>query len=683
MSALTRIFIMAIIAILAACGSPRDISVTEPARVSNDLVKQTIEELVQMHGQNHQARIEKGVAQAAALWNEADGTADDFKAFCTENFAGDTEAREAMFTSLSRNFEAIWGFNNQMLVELNRALHLDWGPLQSVDLLFAEYAPTAHLTDDLFKNKIAFITILNFPFYSLQEKNERAQNWSRLDWAYARMGDVFISRMPASIGQQISAISTRSDSYISEYNIRMDQLLDNEGNTLFPQGMSLITHWGLRDEIKSNYALEDGLPKQDMIYQVMQRIINQDIPQVVINNPQVQWNPYENKVLSNGQQTSWEREPDTRYLQLLNNFKAHQAADAYNPNYPTYIQRAFDQGLELSQQEVEALFTQLVSSPILKDVGALISKRLGRPLRPYDIWYDGFKARSSISAEFLDGITRQRYPDAQAFEADLPNILQRLGYEGDRAQYLASKIVVEGSRGAGHAWGAAMRSQKSRLRTRIPETGMDYKGYNIAIHEFGHNVEQTVTLYDVDHYMMNGVPNTAFTEAMAFMYQARDLRLLGINNNDPMVEYLNVLDKIWSVYEIMGVSLVDMAVWKWLYANPDATPEQLRNETVRIAQFVWNKYYAPVFGMENQPILAIYSHMISYPLYLSAYPLGHLIMFQIEQQIKGKNLASETDRMLMAGRLTPQEWMRQAVGQSISIQPMLTAAEEAVKRFED
>ena len=34
-----------------------------------------------------------------------------------------------------------------------------------------------------------------------------------------------------------------------------------------------------------------------------------------------------------------------------------------------------------------------------------------------------------------------------------------------------------------------MKGQRSRLRTRIPSQGMDYKGYNIAIHEFGHNVE--------------------------------------------------------------------------------------------------------------------------------------------------------------------------------------------------
>jgi hypothetical protein len=681
MLTIQKIVLMAIIATLSACNGPAKKQQDEASPIGQELITQTIDELTQKHGEAQLARMTKGVEQVAALWTEADGTPDDFKSFCIEQFIDDVEARDALFESLSRNFEALWGHSNQISVELNKALHLDVGPLQPVDLIFAGYAPTAHFYDDFFGNKIAWITILNFPFYSLDEKKGMAETWTRKEWAYARMGDVFISRVPATVSQEISAIATQSDSYISEYNIRMDRLLDEQGNSLFPDGMSLITHWGLRDEIKSNYGKDDGLPKQEMIYQVMKRIIHQDIPLQVINNPEVTWNPYENTVYSNGNTLEWEREPDTRYEQLLGNFKANKASDGYHPNYPTYIERAFDQGLELSQAEVEELFTELVSSPLLKEVGTLISKRLGRELRPYDIWYDGFKARSSISGEYLDGITRELYPDAAALEKDLPNILTKLGYTRDRAEYIGSKVTVEGSRGAGHAWGAEMRCQLSRLRTRIPETGMDYKGYNIAVHEFGHNVEQTISLYDVDFYMMNGVPNTAFTEAMAFIYQARDLELLGINTTDPQISHLNVLDNFWGVYEIMGVSLVDMELWKWMYANPETTAAQLKDETIRISQDVWNKFFAPVFGVENEPILAIYSHMISYPLYLSAYPIGHLIEFQIEEHIKDKNLASETDRMFTAGRLIPQEWMRKAVGAPISNQPMLDAVEVALENL--
>lgn len=640
-----------------------------------------VSQLSDKFGSQQQERIEKGVSQVASFWMVSDGGLEDFKKFCLENYQGDESKRHSLFEKLAFNYEKIWGHFNQMSLELNKALHLDAGPIEPVDVLFGSFSPSAHLADDLFSNGIAFLTILNFPFYSLEEKAEMASEWDRRDWAYARMGDIYNSRVPASVNQEASRIATASDNYISEYNIVMGRLVDDEGARLFPENMRLITHWGLRDEIKSNYGLADGLPKQRIIYQVMERIIRQEIPEVVINNAEADWNPFSNEVRRNGETVDNRPEPDTRYKQLLDNFHARRAADPYSPSYPTAIQRTFNQGLELTQPEVEALFKELVGSPVLSQVGQLVSQRLGRPLEPFDIWYDGFKARSAISEEELDRIVGQRYPNRESFENDLPNILVNLGWAPDRASDIASKIVVEASRGAGHAWGAAMRSQYSHLRTRIGSDGMDYKGYNIAVHEFGHNVEQTISLHDVDYYMINGVPNTAFTEALAFIFQSRDLELLGISGADPMAEHLNALDKLWGTYEIMGVSLVDMEVWKWMYDNPSASPGRLKEQVIAIATEVWNKYYAPVFGVEDSPILAIYSHMISYPLYLSAYPLGRLIEFQLEQQIHGKSLADETDRVFALGRLIPQQWMLEAVGQPLSAAPMIDAAAVAVNAF--
>jgi oligoendopeptidase F len=210
---------------------------------------------------------------------------------------------------------------------------------------------------------------------------------------------------------------------------------------------------------------------------------------------------------------------------------------------------------------------------------------------------------------------------------------------------------------------------------------MDYKGYNIAIHEFGHNVEQTLSLYDVDHYMMNGVPNTAFTEALAFIFQKRDLQLLGIEDQNPKAEALETLDVLWSAYEIMGVSLLDMRVWKWLYAHPDATADELKNQTIKLAREIWNDYFAPVYGVKDAPILAVYSHMISNPLYLSNYAYGNIIEFQLEQHLKQKEFAEEVQRIFRQGQLTPNEWMRQAVGDPIDVQPMLESAADALDKI--
>lgn len=644
-------------------------------------VQSVIDQLTEKHGDSRKDLISRGVRQAAALWRTEDGTAEEFETFCLTHYQGDDSARKTLFETLSTNFEVLWGHMNQMSLMLNKPLHLDQGPITPVDVMFGSYSPYAHLADDFFGNKIAFVTILNFPFFKLEEKAEMGPGWSRLQWAYARLGDVFTSRVPSAINQEASRISTESDNYISEYNIIMDKLVNDVGQTLFPENMRLITHWGLRDEIKSQYGNPGGLEKQQMIYQVMRRIIAQDIPQKVINNPEFTWNPISNEVFKDGQKVDATPEPDTRYQHLLNSFNIARKADPYSPSYPTAIERAFNAGLELTQPEVEELFINLVSSPLAKEVGTLISQRLGRPLQPFDIWYDGFKARSAISEAELNAIVGKKYPSGEAFENDMPNILMKLGWSRERANFIASKIVVEGSRGAGHAWGAQMRSQMSHLRTRIGKDGMDYKGYNIAIHELGHNVEQTITLHDVDYYTMSGVPNTAFTEALAFIFQVRDLDLLGIKSGNPNEIHLRVLDNFWGSYEIMGVSLVDMAVWKWMYQNPNATAAQLKDETIKIAIDVWNKYFAPVFGVNDSPILAVYSHMISYPLYLSAYPLGHLIEFQIEGNLNGLNVGPETDRMFKAGKLIPQEWMKLAVGSPISNQPMLKAVEEALKHI--
>ena len=621
----------------------------------------------------------KGVGQVAFFWQDKDGTEAEFIEFCKSNALNKSEEFDLSFQKISEYLEVLRGHYNKMSLDLKQTLHLDKGEIMPIDMMFGSYDPSSHFTEDLFENKIAFFVLLNFPLHPLEAKIAKGEFRNRKQWAAARMGDIFTSRVPANLNADLSTILTEADTYIAEYNIFMGNLVDNKFNTYFPKDMKLISHWNLRDELKSQYAAKEGLYNQKMIYNVMKHIIAQDIPMEVINKNDVQWDPATNKIYKDKKEVTATPEPCTRYEWIVKLFNSLKAADKYSPFYDTYIKRKFNEEMEIPQPEVEELFTAFVSSPTVRQAAKLIEKRLGRKLEPFDIWYNGFKARSGISEEELNKITRAKYPNTQAFKNDIPNMLVKLGFTKEKAEQIASKIEVDGARGAGHAWGAEMKSENAHLRTRIAKTGMDYKGYNIAIHELGHNVEQTLTLQDVDYWMLKGVPNTAFTEAWAFTFQKRDMMLLGIEETNPDKEHISALDNLWSTYEIMGVSLVDMNVWKWLYANPNATKEQLKDQVIIIAKDVWNKYYADVFGVKDQPILAIYSHMIDNPLYLSAYPLGHLIEFQIEQQIKGKNLADEMIRICTQGRLTPQLWMKQAVGSKLSGEPTLKAAEEALK----
>lgn len=652
--------------------------------ITQNVIDSVVNRVMTNYDEEEYLYVSMGVTQVANLWRESDGTVADFEAFCEKNYIYDGMARRNLFLRLSSNFETIFGHNNMVSLKLKEPVHLSTYEMLDVDEIFSAYEPGSHFTDDFFANKIAFITALNFPNYPLELKTKYARRWSRLEWGYARMGDMFTSRVPAEVNQKVAEALSASDNYISGYNIWVGNLVDDQMQTHFARDMKLLSHWNLRDELKANYnGGDEGLLKQQMIYTVMLHIINQDIPEAVIDNPDLQWNPTTNKVYKDGQEEAATAEPDTRYQTLLNNFKAMELVDPYTPDYPTFIKRAFDGGMEISQEDVEKAFKDLCSSDQVKKVADLIKSRLGRDLQPFDIWYDGFKARSGLDQEMLTKMTREKYPNTTAFEKDIPNMLMKLGFKPDKAKEIASHITVDPARGSGHAWGASMKGDKAHLRTRIGSDGMDYKGYNIAIHELGHNVEQTISLYFVDFYMLQGVPNTAFTEALAFTFQKRDLELLGFPNRDPNKDAMEALDIFWGAYEIMGVSLVDMAVWKWLYEHPDATAAQLKETVIASAKEVWNKYFAEAFGVTDSPILAIYSHMIDNPLYLSNYPVGHLIDFQLDGYLKGKNFADEVLRIYTQGDIIPQYWMKEAVGSPISINPLLEATEKALEAIRE
>lgn len=620
-----------------------------------------------------------GVQQAWELWTEEDGSRAEFEQLVSDYYCQTDSQRQMLFESLSRILENVYQSADMLTVELLRPTQLtNAAEPQMADWIMSGYNPLAHFSDDMFASKLAFVTIINFPHYSLEEKNELGRTWSRREWAYARMGDVFTSRVPGEVNARISQVNANAENYIADYNIYMGNLRTEDGRQLWENDKVLLSHWNLRDELKALYQSDNlesrgrNREKQEMIYKVMQCIVDQTIPQEAINGKDYIWEPFAD---FNG-----ENEPYTRYQKILDIAHAYFAADAYYPSAPTAIQRNFEEGVEIPAAELDSLFRALVGSEQVKQVASIIKERLERDLRPYDIWYDGFKARASLNEDILSAETRQLYPDANAFAADMHRLLTKMGFYSEDARWIAHHIAVEPARGSGHAWPCMGRKEDARLRTRIPAGGMDYKGYNIAVHEFGHCVEQVLDMYFIDYYMLSGVPNTAYTEASAFLWQHRDLQLLpesrmgnGINNPD------EVLDQFWSMYEIMGVSLVDMAMWQWIYAHPKATAKELCEATQQIAKDIWNQYYEPVLGEHDCILLAVYSHMVNAPMYLPNYPLGHIVQYQLEEHLAQyqtqKDFALEYMRIYRLGRLTPKEWMVQAVGEAPSIEPILRAVD--------
>jgi hypothetical protein len=662
------------------------------APVAGNLPQDLVAELVKKHGDAQRPRIERGLRQVAALWRSSDG---NLAEFAREHFVADETQLENHVLRLQTAFEELDGHTNEMVRELKRPLDTDEGPLSPLDKLLGSVDPSVHVIEDLFQSKVGFWVLLNLPLTDLNQRISDGEKWSRKTWAQVRLTQRFSRRIPPDIQQKVTDSVVAGERYIASYNLYLHHLLDDKNRRLFPKGLRLISHWNLRDEIRAAYSAQEPLAKQRTIQKAMQRIVDQSIPLAVIDDPRVDWNPFTNEVrlspkeeIEPGQKTTplpsplSVREPDTRYAMLLSQARAQRLFDPYSPQEKTLIERSFQRSREIPEPEVVRALIEICSSPLIKQLGVLAEKQLGRKLEAHDLWYAGFRPRSRFSEEKLDEITRKRYPSRAAFEADLPAILEKLSFTPLRAKFLAEHIRVDAARGAGHAMQAMRRGDFPRLRTRIGPQGMDYKGYNIAIHELGHNVEQVFSLYEVGDTLLAGVPNNAFTEALAFVFQKRDIELLDLGKPDPETDRRRILAEFWETWEIAGVALVDIATWHYLYDHPDATPSALREEVVRLSKEVWNRYYADVLHEKDSTLLGIYSHMIQNTLYLPDYPLGHLIAAQLEEHFAKQppgSLGQEFERVAKMGQVTPDLWLKHATGKGLSTAALLRMTEAALR----
>lgn len=147
--------------------------------------------LVEMHGEAQRERIRRGLRQAADLWRTEDGDAAAFAQFARTHFAGDQATLDAMFERYQYLLEQLGGHMNKLVLEFRRHADLDQGPILPFDMLFAGYNPAAHVGEDMFRNGLAFVALLNFPLTTLEQRLAEGENWSRREWAEARLAQRF------------------------------------------------------------------------------------------------------------------------------------------------------------------------------------------------------------------------------------------------------------------------------------------------------------------------------------------------------------------------------------------------------------------------------------------------------------------------------------------------------------
>ena len=180
-------------------------------------------------------RLKRCLQQTVSAWTDEDGTEEELREFCIKNYITDKDKLGALVKKAESSFDAVDGYMIEMYRTILVPLHLDEGEVTNANIIFGDFNPMAHLQEDFFSSKIAFLILLNFPVYSLDEKNTLGVDWSDDDWAKAMLADKFADRVPADVLRKSSLPSSRAGIYIADYNICMDKIVCGSDTGLFPK----------------------------------------------------------------------------------------------------------------------------------------------------------------------------------------------------------------------------------------------------------------------------------------------------------------------------------------------------------------------------------------------------------------------------------------------------------------
>ena len=637
----------------------------------------TLDALVDKHGESCRERAEAGIARVTGRWADEDGTAADRHAFCIKHFV-DLDRLPALLHRLEIAMEQIGGHLYEMHRTLRRWSDLRGEKMEEIDDVLAMFDPAPDLSDQFYRQKLAFVALLNLDRPTLPEMLEHGEHWDAAQWAAVRICKSFGPRIPVEVADLARELGHKADTFVSGFHVPVGTLVTESGDRPFAADRKLLAHWLIREELRGSYADEDGLPRQRSLMWVMRRHIDGTIPTSVMAGKDTgDWNPIDNTI---GGVEASDVHGLERYERWIDMFHVAQAYDKHYPDHPTAIARKFDLAREIPEEKVEQLLLDLLEAPSRPALMSLVQDRLGRPLEPHDIYFDQVAPSKPIGE--LNAMVREQFGDHRGLQLALPQILRGLGFPGGDANFLGKRVQVEIAQGSGHAMRPYLPEYNAWLRTNSLDTELGWDGFDTAMHELGHNLEQLCSTHYVPRPALRGVPNTACTEAFAFLYQALAPRVLGLEEDAGTADCTTV-ETMLEACQIAGPALLELHVWRWLYKNPKADAESLRSQVLTIADELWTAHFREYFGPDPYATLAAYQHMVGYPLYLADYALGHTISHQVRQFVGKRDLSTETHRICAIGRVTPEAWMQQAVGCGIDAKLLGRDAGKACSRIQE
>jgi len=625
--------------------------------------------LAKRFGARFSPDITRGVRCCARVWPWAKSDAAEFVEFCEKHYHPPGRARIRLLHRLDEIMHLVGGSFKVIAKTTRAGLDMADGDLTPAEELFGAFSAGTHLGEDLRTFRVAALAQLNFGTDDLRPPKTRAA------WAARRLARVGRTVIPAELSAEASMRGAEIDRFVSGFNLHLDKIEYLDPSVHFPQGTVRISHWGLRDFMTSLNGQAQALPRQRAIRDLLRRVVVGEIPREIIDNPRTRWSQPERAISQNGQVKPATLLGPLRWEKFKQAYDVQRRIDPHTP-FGNIIDNKFKLEREIPEEKVVQILTSILSAPVAERVARLVEQKLERPIEPHDIYFKSFQAGAKKPPLSFD--IRKRYPDAKSLTDAIPEILVQLGFSRPRAKWIGARIKVDNTRSAGHAWEPGLRHDQARLRVRVDPAGVSEEEFSTFMHELGHCTEQVLTSYAMDYKSLWGVPNIAFTEAFAFTFQDKADFILGRKRRpDPD---LTILQRFWEVFEISGPALTEIRFFHWLYRHPAATAADMHAEIRRIGDKIWKDFYARIFGPEGYGLMSVYSHILWCSFYLADYSLGYVIAYQVRKFLAARKFAPEMERMCALGSIYPESWMKAAVGQTISANPLLRDAEAACAR---
>ncbi|MDR0619472.1 MAG: hypothetical protein LBG17_06200 [Bacteroidales bacterium] len=183
-------------------------------KIISQIARKTAKKIVEEKGADSVLAY-SGCLHVAALWNpKIDGDESVYEKFCVDNFVVDTAIRLSLCNAVSEYSRSIFG--HQRMMEYELATMRDKGGRRQnwFDNAYAQYNPIRYYADNFYESKLAFAIALNFPYVNRTDKEKAKNNYQQ--WKYYRLGDMFVSRQPHEIGEDVIDAEYAMRQYVLE-----------------------------------------------------------------------------------------------------------------------------------------------------------------------------------------------------------------------------------------------------------------------------------------------------------------------------------------------------------------------------------------------------------------------------------------------------------------------------------